>query len=348
MGGYMIITSKRQFLVGAAATALSARFARATSGVVIVSNPPFNAKGDGVNDDTAAIQAAINSLPEDGGIVLFPPPPWNSRITSTLQIGDGTTSSPSTRRGVILRGLAMPNTPSGAPFYNGYTPTSGPKLTWGGPSWSNMILINGPLNGWGIENLFLDGGGVAPMVNGLQVISASFGAVKNLTIQGCLGNSIVSFSNPLSGYSGRLSKADSLRNMWADVFVLVPASAGAKGILLTGATDGSSDTDYNEFHNVFLRSAGPSQNFGLYLGVCDANSFFNLSASGFNFGSGAGMQFDYGINSNFPGSNMFFAYEIDSFVNSGNPGPYATPNQFYAGITANGAPPPNLPNTIAR
>ncbi len=34
----------------------------------------FGAKGDGVTDDTAAIQAAINAVPSGGGIVLFPNP----------------------------------------------------------------------------------------------------------------------------------------------------------------------------------------------------------------------------------------------------------------------------------
>ena len=33
----------------------------------------FGAKGDGINDDTKAIQAALDSLPPRGGIVYLPP-----------------------------------------------------------------------------------------------------------------------------------------------------------------------------------------------------------------------------------------------------------------------------------
>jgi hypothetical protein len=40
--------------------------------VVNVKDAPFNAKGDGVTDDTEEIQAAINSLPASGGTVVFP------------------------------------------------------------------------------------------------------------------------------------------------------------------------------------------------------------------------------------------------------------------------------------
>ncbi|MGH7451063.1 MAG: glycosyl hydrolase family 28-related protein, partial [bacterium] len=41
----------------------------------------FGAKGDGIADDTTAIQAAIDALPNDGGVVFFPSGIYN--ITST-------------------------------------------------------------------------------------------------------------------------------------------------------------------------------------------------------------------------------------------------------------------------
>src|ERR1700733_4614110 len=48
----------------------------------------FNAKGDGVTDDHAAIQNAANAVPPTGGIVYLPP--GNYLITSTILLSDNT------------------------------------------------------------------------------------------------------------------------------------------------------------------------------------------------------------------------------------------------------------------
>jgi hypothetical protein len=56
-----------------------------------VKNAPYNAVGDGVADDTTAIQNAINACPE-GQVVYIPTGTY--RITSTLQI----------QKGIVLRG----------------------------------------------------------------------------------------------------------------------------------------------------------------------------------------------------------------------------------------------------
>ena len=48
-------------------------------------NPPFGAVGNGTNDDTAAIQAALNSAGNNGGGIVFLPR-GNYRINSSLVI----------------------------------------------------------------------------------------------------------------------------------------------------------------------------------------------------------------------------------------------------------------------
>src|SRR5207253_1758745 len=67
--------------------------------------------GDGISDDTAAIQAAINALSAAGGVVYFPVPSASYKITDTLTIGTGTSSSASTKQGVVLVGEGMPGSP---------------------------------------------------------------------------------------------------------------------------------------------------------------------------------------------------------------------------------------------
>lgn len=62
--------------------------------VLSVQSAPFYAKGDGVNDDTAAIQAAIDALPATGGIIYFPAGTY--KVTGTLAIN---------RRGVRFVGV---------------------------------------------------------------------------------------------------------------------------------------------------------------------------------------------------------------------------------------------------
>src|SRR5438105_15383990 len=48
-----------------------------------VKNAPYNAKGDGVTDDTAAIRSAINACPSNQVVYI---PAGNYKITSSIQI----------------------------------------------------------------------------------------------------------------------------------------------------------------------------------------------------------------------------------------------------------------------
>jgi parallel beta-helix repeat protein len=74
LGGYALL-APRYKPASAASSTVTANSAEQTDlrqPVVNVRDPKFGAKADGVNDDTAAIQKAINSLPSGGGTVFFP------------------------------------------------------------------------------------------------------------------------------------------------------------------------------------------------------------------------------------------------------------------------------------
>jgi len=110
-----------------------------------VSVKQFGAVGDGVADDTAAIQAAVNK----GSIKVFFPA-GNYRITSTINIGDGTSTAVSTVNGIELEGGGAGITAAefGPP---GATVT----ITWDGALYGTMVSINGPIYGVNLTGIML-------------------------------------------------------------------------------------------------------------------------------------------------------------------------------------------------
>lgn len=312
---------------------------------VSIQDPPFGAKCDGVTDDTAAIQLAINSLPASGGTVLFPVA--NCRVSSTLTIGNGTTSAPSSRAGVLLVGRGNPNGPNNLFFGGSAWPvTNGPKLQWLGGNTQPMITISGPLQGWGVKNLFLDCNSTATM--GLNPVSAMYGSSENITAINCTNAGIFSTSNPLGGYTN-LNKADSLRNTYTNIYVMVPAVTNAKGVVMQGVADGTSNTDYNTFTNTIIGFASNSGQSGIYLGVADSNVFINTSIAGMQ-SSHSGILLDYSINNVFPLSNNFYSLEVQGgtpYNVNGSPGAGSKNNYVFGAVEANGGTFPNIKTGFA-
>src|ERR1700728_127907 len=64
-------------------------------GYINVRSPPYNAKGDGVTDDTNAFQQALNDVGKTGGGIVFAPE-GNYLIASQLTLSDAT----------VLKGVA--------------------------------------------------------------------------------------------------------------------------------------------------------------------------------------------------------------------------------------------------
>jgi hypothetical protein len=231
----------------------------------------FGAVGNGSHDDTAAIQAAINALPASGGDVLFPPGKY--KVTSTLTIGNGSAGNVSTVQGIRLLGSGVP-----CPvvlYWNGFQTTPATEIIWAGGA-AAVISINGPLHGWGVQSLHINGSGTATY--GIEVISAKFGCVSDVIVENCVTVQIA--STTVATWAG-CDLTDSLKNSWRNIIVGVPATANAGGILLTGEPGNTSDTDTNHFDNLLVAfSADANTHWGIHLRNCDTNYFNNVHMSG--------------------------------------------------------------------
>lgn len=142
------------------------------AGIVNVTAPPYNAKGDGVTDDTAAIQQALDDHPNAGAIVYLPNG-WY-RLSNTLtwptgrdDSGKRTTLQGQSRDGTVLMlkdacpGYADPRRPK-AMVYTGYAPAQ---------RFGNEV-----------RNLTLDSGEHNPGCAALQFIANNQGGVYDVAI----------------------------------------------------------------------------------------------------------------------------------------------------------------------
>lgn len=290
----------------------------------------FGAVGDGAANDTAAIQATIDALPVTGGVVLFPP--GNYKVSSLINIGNGSSSTVTTKYGITLRGI---NKPEPATIPTGFaTPAS--KITWAGGA-TAIFQVNGPLQGWGFENLYIDGISTAQI--GIQAISAQHGENHNVTVVGCRNDGI-----RLTTYdqAGGLSAVhcDCFHNTFINTNVVVPNVADACGIHLMAAST-NSNSDFNSFINTTIAGPGGSTSWqGIILGWADGNTFHNTHVFG-GSSAGVGVRFDYGATKG-PVNNYF--YGIDSgtnslvpFSNNGSPAAGSNFNYIFGFAETNGA-----------
>lgn len=111
-----------------------------------VKSAPYNAVGDGVTDDTAAIQAAINAANATGDTVFFPPGIYI--VSGTLTIDNGTDTAAFAPKASLL-GSGASN-----------------AIIWGATGNYNLLTITGGVSGAGMHShqyvknlsLFKDGG----------------------------------------------------------------------------------------------------------------------------------------------------------------------------------------------
>jgi hypothetical protein len=308
---------------------------------VNVVDPACGADPTGTNDSTSAINTCIGLLPVTGGEVDFPCGTY--KTTGTINVGNGTSSAGSTRYGILLRGQGQ----SQNPFFPGFATTPCVKINATASGGGDVIHINGPLQGWGIYNMWIECGSIASS-QGLHVTSAQNGDSANIVINNCARG----FDSDTYALFGSFTNTDSYFNIYRNMAVQQPNSLNnTVGVYLTGAsTPTNADSDYNTFIglNISMPNTGTNTATGLQLQAVDSNTFINTKIY-INSSANTGVLLDYSISSNFPASNSFFNVDVSggngtAWANNGSPGSGATPNYIQGLIETNGQVAPNLVN----
>lgn len=296
----------------------------------------FGAVGNGIADDAPAIQAAINDIPDGGGVVFIPNGTY--LIGSKLTLGNDDNGGFSTKRGIEIWGESPPSF-RGAPD----GPGVGVRLIWSGALNGNMMGTGGPFTGLTLRNLWLEGNSLGG--TGLQLISTGMVTLYNINISNF--RQIGYQSSCLSGF-GNCEKV-----IGRNIVISCPAVNGAIGALFDGASDGTASSYMQEYTNIRIFPSATQPNIGMLLKVADGCTFQNLLIlANAVVGGTFGVVFDYSGHAAFPSQNMFILPDVgfnisssSQWVNSGSPGAQTKPNLIVGVGELNQAfYPTNVPN----
>jgi len=190
----------------------------------------FGAQGDGVTDDTNAIQAAIDAAnSRGGGTLVFPAGTF--RLTRALTIYSNIVF-----RGAGMRATVLKKAPQSSAYpilkSPGYDPPTGEPT---------------PIHSWSLQNISLDGNRAAGALgNGIQTYSTGF-SMFNVSIYNCFGLGLLSAFHPDEPPVGDTLEAQ-LVNVWVH-----HCSGG--GIYWDGPKD-------SQWANIVVYLCGPPGNSG--------------------------------------------------------------------------------------
>lgn len=317
----------------------NANLNKRTWGDVLFNVKAYGAVGDGVTDDTVAIQKAINAAgAAGGGTVWFPAKDFV--ITSTLNIGDGSNTKFSTINGIHLKGEGMAYVLSGDSFYS-EIPMSGTRLLWKGPAGGTMIRMNGPLSGCGVEDMSLDGIRYSATQAGkcLDIISLNNGYFKN--VQG------ISFSNIglhlrtviCANIDGQNNGLGSVGIKFLNTAWFQPDTP-ATCVKIEGDGEHGQDPCQCIFDHLGLGFQGGTGGYAMHLAHCDFNNFRNIVGTSYSAG-GINILLDGSGTRIFPTPTTNF-FEQVAFNGNSQLGYVGSPGQnFFSGYsTAEGVPVP--------
>lgn len=150
----------------------------------VINCKSYGAVGNGVTDDTTAIQNCINALPTTGGTAYLPN--GNYKVTSTLTVGNASVGgAPSTRNNITVLGDGVVN-------YAAFPATGSTRIWWDGATTGPVFQASGEMNGAYFRNLAVDCYNSTHTIaeTAFMLYSVTGFEVKNSTISQCAGYAI--------------------------------------------------------------------------------------------------------------------------------------------------------------
>lgn len=283
----------------------------------IISVKDFGAVGDGIVDDTAAIQAAIDSVPADGGIVYIPAGRY--KVTSTIRVGNGSNTAVSTKNCVKLQGAGM------APYFG---TACGTEIFWGGSSGpsSTVVSYNGSGDGFGLDGIEINCAGVAS--NGLVVYSTRLSSFTNFAIREFLAVGISLQIRTGPGGSVNFASGNVFQN-----WIATSTFENTRGISIQGDYANNNDWHRNTFicGQTQVKRAAVGESYGAYLEFTDSNTWIECDLNVYGTGAGFGLQLNGASNTNYPENNFFYSCSINGMAV--NEGPGGIGDNFFYGHT---------------
>lgn len=216
-------------------------------GIYNVKDAAYGAVGDGSNDDTAEIQAAIDACQNStrGGIVYFPPGTYATSAALTMGNGSGGTES-----------TKMPCMLEGAGGVGGGTASvrqGASVIKWTGSapgSTDYMLKFNGPFIGGGVKHLTLDVNSKSNL-RGHLISTVSHGYFEALSVinYATLGMLITATTTGTDGFYGACD------NYFSHLRIVWPATGGS-GLSLEGYDVGNQSGTVNTSGTAVTQTGG--------------------------------------------------------------------------------------------
>lgn len=250
--------------------------------------------------DWAATQAAVNALGVQGGDVVLPQ--GVGLFDQTLVLGDGTSSSKSTRVGIRLRSVSGV---SGSADLSEYTsPGEGCRIKWNGAdSTSAAILdVRGPIHSVRVEGIVLDGAGLAGI--GVKIRNLFNSHFENVRV-----TEWTTIAWDFQTYDAALPSGvtlHSVMNVFINCGCFTPWDSGAfataaSALRMHGGPVNNAGMSRNNFIGGDWHYGGAANSYGLELYYADNNLFQGMLFTNVG-GGGAGN--DVRLVKNTVGSNI--------------------------------------------